>query len=330
MLTTTKLAISKRPRRTRKSAALRALVQERRLHVSDLVYPLFVCEQKSSIGSMPGIYRHNPDGILREIERCMELGILGFALFPVIDSALKDDVGSEGLKSTGLLYQTIQKVKEHFPEVCLISDVALDPYTSHGHDGVIDESGEVLNDETVELLIQMAKVQAAAGIDLVAPSDMMDGRVAAIRRGLDENGFTHVGILSYAAKYASSFYGPYREAVASAHLVGNKKSYQLNPANQREALLEAALDESEGADILMVKPALAYLDILAKLRERTHLPLAAYQVSGEYAMLVAAAEKGWLDLEEGLLESVLSIKRAGADMIFTYAAPQLATSGALY
>ncbi|NGX54690.1 MAG: Delta-aminolevulinic acid dehydratase [Chlamydiae bacterium] len=316
-----------RPRRNRKSSAIRALVQETRLHPSDLIYPLFVIDgagQREPIASMPGIYRLSLDLLLKEIGKAALLSIPAVALFPVIPKEKKDEEGSEAWNPKGILQQTIRAIKREFPEICVIADVALDPYTSHGHDGVVDERGEVMNDETIETLVRMALVQAEAGVDMVAPSDMMDGRVRAIRESLDDEGFHHVNIHAYTAKYASAFYGPFRDALSSKLKFGDKKTYQMNPANQREALLEAALDIEEGADIIMVKPALPYLDVIAKLREATPLPISAYQVSGEYAMLKAAEQNGWIDGPMALLESVMSIKRAGADMIFTYAAPQIA------
>jgi porphobilinogen synthase len=323
-----------RPRRNRKSAAVRQLVQETRLAVHDLIYPVFVWDgfQKEAIGSLPGIFRLSLDALVREVERVAEIGIGAVALFPVIPGDLKDEEGSEALSQEGILFEAIQLLKREFPTLCLIADVALDPYTSHGHDGVLDENGEILNDATVERLVKLALLQAEAGVDMVAPSDMMDGRVRAIREALDEKGFTQVSIHAYSAKYASCFYAPFREALGSKLSFGDKKTYQLNPANQREGLLEALLDEEEGADILMVKPALLYLDVICKLRECTHYPISAFQVSGEYAMIMAAAQNEWLNAERAFYESVLSIKRAGADMIFTYAAPKLAeliTSGAL-
>lgn len=316
-----------RPRRNRKNSALRTLIQETRLAPSDLIVPHFVLEGagiEQEIKSMPGIYRHSCDKLLKVIERQAKQGIRAVALFPVIPSEMKDVSGTQALNPTGILLQTIRVIKKEFPELCLISDVALDPYTSHGHDGVINEDGVVKNDESVELLVKMALLQAEAGVDLVAPSDMMDGRVGAIRQALEEKGLTEVGILAYAAKYASAFYGPFRDALGSHLQFGDKKSYQLNPANRREALIESALDAAEGADILMVKPALPYLDVLLKLREETSLPLAAYQVSGEYSMIMAADKEGWLDGKKALYESLLGIKRAGADMILTYAAEQIA------
>lgn len=315
-----------RPRRNRKSRAIRALVQETRLSPQDLIYPLFVKEGKNErepIASLPGICRLTLDQLLKEVEKAITLGIPAIALFPVISSSLKDDIGSEALNPKGILPRAIAAVKKEFPPLCIISDVALDPYSSQGHDGLVDARGEVINDETVELLVKMALIQAEAGVDMVAPSDMMDGRVRAIREGLDRAGFSHVNIHAYTAKYASAFYGPFRDALGSRLKFGDKKSYQMNPANQREALLEALLDQEEGADIIMVKPALPYLDVIAKLRAAIPLPLSAYQVSGEYAMLKAAEKNGWLDGKRALLESVISIKRAGADMIFTYGACEI-------
>jgi len=311
------------------------LVQETRLHPSDLIYPLFVTGGigiRDEIKSLPGIFRMSIDSLLKEVDRAVEVGIQAVALFPVIPSEKKDLMASECMNPRGLLQEAIREIKEAFPDLCLIADVALDPYTSHGHDGLVDGDGGILNDETVEILVQMALIQAEAGIDMVAPSDMMDGRVGAIRTALDEAGFSHVSIHAYSAKYASAFYGPYREALGSVLKNGNKKTYQMNPANWREALREGYLDEEEGADILMVKPALPYLDVITKLRDATTLPISAYQVSGEYAMIMAASQKGWINGEQVLLESLMAIKRAGADMIFTYAAPkaaELITIGAL-
>ena len=316
-----------RPRRNRKSRAIRGMVQEVRLHTSDLIYPQFVIageNQSSAIAAMPGISRLSVDLLLKEMEKIVALKIPAVALFPVIPKEKKDLEGREALNPKGLLQETIRAVKREFPSLCLISDVALDPYTLHGHDGIVDANGNVMNDESVEKLVEMALVQAQAGVDMVAPSDMMDGRVRAIREALDRNGFNHVSIHAYSAKYASSFYGPFRDAVHSHLSFGDKKNYQMNPANRREAVLEAMLDASEGADILMVKPALAYLDVIAEIRAATNLPISAYQVSGEYSMIQAAAERGWINGPAVFWESVTSIKRAGADMIFTYAAPLLA------
>ncbi len=324
-----------RPRRNRKSAAIRALVEETHLTPQDLIYPQFVVEGtqiQDPITSMPGIYRLSIDLLLKEAEGLMEFGIPALALFPVIPPDLKDATGSEATNASGILQQAVKAVKRAFPQLCIITDIALDPYTSHGHDGLVNEEGEILNDATLQVLAEMALIQAEAGVDMVAPSDMMDGRVGAIRSALDENGHEQVSIHAYTAKYASAFYGPFREALGSRLSFGDKKTYQMNPANWREALIEAQLDEMEGADILMVKPALPYLDVIAKIRAATSLPISAYHVSGEYAMVMAAAQNGWLDGDRALFESVLSIKRAGADMIFTYAAPKIAellTTGAL-
>ena len=327
MLNTTTQKLLRRPRRNRRTSAIRSMVQETHLHTSNLIYPLFVREGeriREPIVSMPGIFRLSLDLILNEVEHAAELGIPAIALFPVLSKEEKDAEGSQSLNEDGILQRTILALKKEFPEVCLIADVALDPYTSHGHDGLVNSEGEILNDETVDMLVKMALLQARCGIDMVAPSDMMDGRVGAIREALDAGGFLNVSVHAYTAKYASAFYGPFRDALSSRLQFGNKKSYQMDPANWREALVEAALDEMEGADILMVKPALIYLDVIAKLREATMLPISAYQVSGEYAMIMAAAQNGWLNGEKALWESVMSIKRAGADMIFTYAAPKIA------
>lgn len=316
-----------RPRRNRKSEAIRRLVAETHLHPSNLIYPLFVMEGKGiqeTIPSMPGIYRWSTDLLLKEVEKAIALKIPGIALFPIIARELKTPMGFEAFNPNGVMQRTIRLLKEEFPELCVIADIALDPYTSHGHDGVMNEEGDILNDQTVSLLIKMALSQAEAGIDMVAPSDMMDGRILAIRKGLDAEGHSEVSIHAYAAKYASSFYGPFRDALSSAPTYGDKKSYQMNPANSREAILEVLLDEMEGADILMVKPALPYLDVIAKVREVTSLPISAFQVSGEYSMIQAAALNGWLDGEKALWESLLGIKRAGADMIFTYGALTIA------
>lgn len=324
-----------RPRRNRKNAVIRSLVQETRLHVSNLIYPQFIVEGKGvkiPIQSMPGLFRLSIDLLLHKAEEMSLLGINTLALFPVIDKKLKDPEGSYACDPNGLLVRAIKHIKAAFPHMCVIADIALDPYTSHGHDGILSKTGEVLNDETVAILEKMALIQAEVGVDIIAPSDMMDGRVHAIRQRLDKKGFFNVLILAYTAKYASCFYAPFREALDSKLQVGHKKSYQLNPANRKEALLEAHLDVLEGADILMVKPALAYLDIIAKISAASSLPIAAYQVSGEYSMIMAASQNGWLDEKLAWIESLLCIKRAGADMIFTYAALKIAAlfkSGAL-
>jgi porphobilinogen synthase len=308
------LDIPIRLRRNRKSEAVRSLIQETRLTAQDLV------AQKQPIASMPHVYRWSIDLALQEAIKLHQLGIQAIALFPQIDPSLRSINAEEAWNEEGLLAQAIRTIKRHLPSLCLIADVALDPFTSHGHDGLIDETGEAINDETIECLVKMALMQARAGIDFIAPSDMMDGRVKALRAALDAEGFFQVGIIAYSAKYASSLYGPFREALHTKLTIGNKKGYQLNPANQREALLEATFDEKEGADILLVKPATLYLDIICELKKITYRPIAAYHVSGEYAMIMAAHEKGWLNGPNVLYETLLSIKRAGADLIFTYGA----------
>jgi porphobilinogen synthase len=317
-----------RPRRNRKSAVIRDMVQETRLTTHDFIFPLFLIEgqnQTLEVKSMPGIHRLTADRIIDEIGRCVELGVKAFAPFPSINDALKDRLARESANPEGLYLKTVAEIKRQFPDVVLMTDVAMDPYSSDGHDGVVDaESGEILNDATLEVLGQMALAQARAGADIIGPSDMMDGRVAWIRRVLDENAFQHVSIMSYTAKYASAFYGPFRDALDSAPKRGDKKSYQMNPANKREALRELALDEAEGADMVMVKPALSYLDVIHAVKERTHLPVTAYNVSGEYAMVKAAAQNGWLDGERTMMEVLTSIKRAGADAILTYFAKEAA------
>jgi len=319
--------ITKRPRRNRKSHAIRSIVQETRLHPSALSAPLFVVEGKDQIQpikSMPGISRFSIDHLVKEVRELYKLGIRSIDLFPLIPANKKDQWASESIKKDNLIYNAIRAVKDSVPEMCVMVDIALDPYTDHGHDGIADESGTIINDETVYILGKMSVLAAEAGVDIVAPSDMMDGRIAFIRKILDQAGFSDVNILSYAAKYASSFYGPFRDALESNLKFGDKKTYQMNPANVREALLEIALDESEGADILLIKPALAYLDVIAKAKMATNLPIGAYHVSGEYSMAMAAGQLGWLDADKVLYESLLSIKRAGADFILTYAAKKVA------
>lgn len=316
-----------RPRRNRQTGAIRALVQENHIHPQMLIAPLFVIEgrqEKQSISSMPGVYRLSIDLLIEEVVSLHKLGIQAVDLFPFIPADKKDSFGSEAVRRGNLVQQAVEALKRKIPEICVMVDIALDPYTDHGHDGLVNDRGEILNDPTLDLLGKMAIIAAEAGADFVAPSDMMDGRVKHLRKELDAAGYTQVGILSYAAKYASSFYGPFRDALSSAPKFGDKKSYQLNPANSREALREAILDESEGADMLLIKPALAYLDILTKVRDNTYLPLGAYHVSGEYAMVMAAAEKGWLDADAVFMECLLSMRRAGADFIFTYAAKRIA------
>jgi len=312
----------------RRSATIRGLVRETRLTPDRLVLPQFVIGgtgKNEPIDSMPGRSRLSIDKTIAECREAIDLGVAAFALFPAIDPKLKTNDAKEGLNPDNLLCQAVHGIKETCPTACVITDIALDPYSSLGHDGLISEQGVVLNDETVEVLAKMAVVHARAGADIVAPSDMMDGRVGAIRLALDEAGFTDVAILSYTAKYASAFYGPFRDALESApvdapNVPKDKKTYQMDPANAREAILEAMLDEAEGADIMMVKPALPYLDIITRLRERTTLPIATYNVSGEYAMIKAAARNGWLDERSCMTEALTAIARAGADMIFTYAA----------
>lgn len=319
--------LDKRPRRNRKSPALRSLVQETHLYPTDLVAPLFVVEgqkQRQTILSMPGVFRYSVDMLVVEVIKLYELGIRAIDLFSMISEEIKDPYGSEAVREGNLLFHAIQAVKREIPEICVMVDIALDPYTNHGHDGVINEKQQIDNDLTLEVLAKMSLLAAQAGADVVAPSDMMDGRVAYIRSALDQAGYQDVNILSYAAKYASSLYGPFREALASSPKFGDKKSYQLNPANIREALLECSLDEQEGADLLLIKPALAYLDIIAKVRAHTNLPLGAYLVSGEYSMIMAASQNGWLDGDKVLMEHLICIKRAGADFIFTYGADRAA------
>ncbi|WP_310425749.1 porphobilinogen synthase [Chamaesiphon sp. VAR_48_metabat_135_sub] len=321
------LQLTKRPRRLRRNPSIRSLVSETKLTVDDLIYPMFVMEgenQRVEIVSMPGCYRYTLDLLLAEIAELYTLGIKAVALFPVVSESKKDDNGTESYNPEGLAQQAVRAIKAQTPETIVITDVALDPFTTHGHDGVIDENGVILNDETVEILVKMAVSQAAAGCDMVAPSDMMDGRIGAIRQGLDAQGFTDVAILAYSAKYASAYYGPFRDALDSAPKFGDKKTYQMDPANAREALTEVELDIAEGADMVMVKPALAYLDIIHQVKANCNVPVAAYNVSGEYAMIKAAAQLGWIDEKKIVMETLLSIKRAGADLILTYFAKDVA------
>ena len=319
---------SRRPRRLRRSETIRRLVCETRLTPDRLVLPQFIIDgenRREPIDAMPGRHRLSVDQTVAECKDAAGLGVRAFAVFPAIEPSLKTADAREALNPGNLLCRAVHTIKETCPESCVITDIALDPYSSLGHDGLVSEQGVVLNDETVDVLAQMAVLHAKAGADIVAPSDMMDGRVAAIRHALDAAGHHDVAILSYTAKYASSFYGPFREALDSApvdapNVPRDKKTYQMNPANAREALIEAMLDEAEGADMMMIKPALPYLDIITRLRERTSLPIAAYHVSGEYAMIKAAARQGWLDERQCMTESLLGIARAGADVILTYAA----------
>ncbi len=315
----------KRPRRNRKSEAIRQMVQETYLSASNLIFPLFIIDgqnQKTEVSSMPGIFRYSIDNLLREVESCMELGLNAFDLFPNMEDSLKDKYATVSYDDNCLYNRAIREVKARFPEACVVTDVAMDPYSSDGHDGIV-ENGEILNDETLDVLGKMALAHARAGADIIAPSDMMDGRVGYIREILDNNGFKNVSIMSYTAKYASAFYGPFRDALNSAPKAGDKKSYQMNPANQREALIEAALDEDEGADFLMVKPALSYLDVIKLLKDNSELPIAAYNVSGEYAMLKAAIQNGWLDERRSIMEVLMSLRRAGATAILSYHAKEV-------
>lgn len=314
-----------RPRRNRKSEVIRQMVQETHVSAANLIFPLFIVEgenQKTEVSSMPGIFRYSIDNLLREVESCMKLGLNSFDLFPNIDESLKDKFATESHRDESLYLRAIRAVKKNFPECCVVTDVAMDPYSSDGHDGIV-QNGEVLNDETLEVLGKMALAHARSGADIIAPSDMMDGRVGYIRNVLDESGFTNVSIMSYSAKYASAFYGPFRDALNSAPKFGDKKTYQMNPANQREALIESRLDEAEGADFLMVKPALPYLDVIKLIKDNTELPVAAYNVSGEYAMIKAAIQNGWLNEQRAITEVLMSIRRAGATSILTYHAKEV-------
>ncbi len=316
----------RRPRRNRKSAVIRDMVQEHHVSTQHLIFPLFLIEgqnQKIEVPSMPGIYRYSIDLLLEEIAECVELGLHTFAPFPSIPETLKDEQATESYREEGLYLRAIREIKRQFSDVCIISDVAMDPYSTAGHDGIVRD-GKILNDETLEILGKMALAQAEAGADIIAPSDMMDGRVGYLRDELDQGGFQEVSIMAYTAKYASAFYGPFRDALDSAPKFGDKKTYQMNPANAREALIEAELDYEEGADFMMVKPALPYLDVIQLLSTRFDIPIAAYNVSGEYAMVKAAAQKGWLDGEKTMQESLMGIKRAGADVILTYFAKEFA------
>lgn len=318
--------MNRRPRRNRKSEAVRNLVEETQLSVKDLIFPLFLVEgtnQKIEVSSMPGIYRFSMDLMLKEIETCMKLGIMAVDVFPAYPESKKDKIASESYNPETFYLKALREIKKNFPELCLMSDVAMDPYSSDGHDGLVRE-GRILNDETLEILSKMSLAQADAGVDILGPSDMMDGRVGYIREALDDNGFTETSIMSYTAKYASAFYVPFRDALDSAPKFGDKKTYQMNPANSQEALIEADLDMEEGADFLMVKPALSYLDIIKLLSDNYPLPIAAYNVSGEYSMIKASAERGWIDGERAMLEMLTSIKRSGAKIILTYFAKEFA------
>ena len=312
-----------RPRRLRRDEFTRALVRENRLHPSDLIYPVFVQDgrnQVHDVASMPGVQRLSLDRLMPLAEECVKLGVPVLALFPVIEPALKDENGSEALNPKGLVPTVVRELKKQFPQLGLMTDVALDPFTSHGQDGLPDETGYMRNDDTVKVLTGQALVQAEAGVDIVAPSDMMDGRIGAIRSALEARGLVHTRIMAYSAKYASAFYGPFRDAVGSAKNLGkaDKKVYQMDPGNSDEALREVALDLAEGADMVMVKPGLPYLDIVRRVKDEFRVPTFAYQVSGEYAMVKAAAAQGWLDHDAVMLESLLAFKRAGADGVLTY------------
>lgn len=320
----------KRMRRMRRDEFSRRLMQENHLRVDDLIYPVFVLDGKNrseNVKSMPGVVRQSLDLLMAQAENCLRLGIPALAIFPVIDTEFKNLTASEAYNPDGLVPRVVQQLKQNFPELGIITDIALDPYTSHGQDGLIDQHGYVMNDETVDVLRQQALVHAQAGADVVAPSDMMDGRIAAIRNSLDSQQFIHTRILAYSAKYASSFYGPFRDAVGSAANLGagNKYTYQMDPANSDEALWEVGLDLNEGADMVMIKPGMPYLDIVRRVKDQFGAPTFVYQVSGEYAMLKAAAINGWLDEEACVLESLLSFKRAGADGILTYYAIEAAS-----
>lgn len=321
-----RLDLLSRPRRNRKSAAIRDAVRETWLGPEHFIYPLFMHDASEDIAlnAMPGKSRWSPDGLLREVERAVALGIRSVVVFPAIDEALKTNDGREAFNADGLIPRTVADLKRRWPELAVVTDVALDPYSSAGHDGIVADDGRILNDETVEVLVKQALAHARAGADVISPSDMMDGRIQAIREGLDGEGYTEVSILAYTAKYASAYYGPFREALDSAPKHGDKKTYQMDPANVREALREVMHDEDEGADMIMVKPAGPYLDVIRAVREATPLPVAAYQVSGEYAMLKAASERGWLDERQVVMESLTAIRRAGADVILSYFAPEAA------
>lgn len=316
-----------RPRRNRKADWSRRMVREVEISASDLIWPLFVMEGDADqpVAAMPGVQRLSIESAVREAEQAAALDIPAIALFPYTDPALRDETGSEALNSRNLVCRATRAIKAAVPDIGIITDVALDPYTSHGHDGLLRD-GMVINDESVAVLVEQALVQAAAGADIIAPSDMMDGRVAAIRAGLDREGFRDVQIMAYAAKYASAFYGPFREAVGSAAaLVGDKRTYQMDPANGDEAIREVALDLEEGADMVMVKPGMPYLDIIHRVKETFRVPTFAYQVSGEYAMIEGAAQAGWIDGEKAMLESIYAFKRAGVDGVLTYFAKRVAT-----
>lgn len=309
-----------RLRRNRQSAAIREMVQENRLHPSDFIAPIFIMEgenKKEEIPSMPEYYRYSLDLLKDELDELVEVGIQSVLLFVKVPDKKKDNKGTEALNDDGLMQQSVWFIKKHYPELLVMTDVAMDPYSSFGHDGIV-EDGEIVNDPSVEVLSKMAVSHAKAGADMVAPSDMMDGRIGAMRKALDEAGFENTGIMAYSAKYASSYYGPFRDALDSAPGFGDKKTYQMNPANVDEALREVELDIQEGADIVMVKPGMPYLDVVRAVKQNFNIPVSVYNVSGEYAMIKAAAERGWLNEEEAMMEALLGFKRAGADLIATY------------
>ena len=309
-----------RGRRLRTSAAMRDMVAEHNLKPADFIAPVFVMEgenEKIEIPSMPDYYRYTLDLLMDEIQELQEVGIRSVLVFAKVPDELKDNKGSEALNPDGLMQRAVRAIKEEFPEMLVMTDIAMDPYSSYGHDGIV-EDGEILNDESVEVLSKMAVSHARAGVDMVAPSDMMDGRIGAMRKAMDDEGFEHTGIMAYSAKYASSYYGPFRDALDSAPGFGDKKTYQMDPANVQEAIKEAKLDEQEGADIVMVKPGLPYMDVIRAVKENVSVPVSVYNVSGEYAMLKAAAQKGWLNEEEAMMEALVGFKRAGADLIATY------------
>jgi porphobilinogen synthase len=326
-LASTPLDLAIRPRRNRKAEWARRLVRENVLTTNDLIWPMFVVDgnnTRTPVASMPGVDRLTVDQAVRDAERAMKLDIPCIALFPYTEPSLRDETGSEALNPNNLVCQSVRAIKKEFPEIGVLCDVALDPFTSHGHDGLI-EDGRILNDETVAVLVRQALVQAEAGCDVIAPSDMMDGRVGAIREALDDAGFLDVQLMSYAAKYASAFYGPFRDAIGSAKtLTGDKRTYQMDSANSDEALREVELDIAEGADMVMVKPGMPYLDVVRRVKDTFSMPTFVYQVSGEYAMIAAAANNGWIDGDRAMMESLLGFKRAGADGILTYFAPKAA------
>ena len=326
-LASASLDLAIRPRRNRKAEWARRLVRENVLTTDDLIWPMFVVDgnnTRTPVTSMPGVDRLTVDQAVRDAERAMKLSIPCIALFPYTEPSLRDENGSEALNPNNLVCQSVRAIKKEFPDLGVLCDVALDPFTSHGHDGLIAD-GKILNDETVAVLVRQALVQAEAGCDIIAPSDMMDGRVGAIREALDDEGFVDVQIMSYAAKYASAFYGPFRDAIGSAKtLTGDKRTYQMDSANSDEALREVELDIAEGADMVMVKPGMPYLDIVRRVKDTFAMPTFVYQVSGEYAMIAGAARNGWIDGERAMMEALLGFKRAGADGILTYFAPQAA------